>query len=92
MESSGVPRKAKISSKLNLIGYKSTESDPDIWIKRATTENSTTYYKYVLVYFDDVLHLSKDAQEDMLKLNRVNLLKEGFGPPYRYLGANVNEL
>ena len=27
----------------------------------------------------------------MLKLNQVYLLKEGFGPPYRYLGANIDK-
>ena len=74
------------------MGYRSTESDPDIWIKSATTDNGTAYYTYILVYVDDVLHLTKDAQENMLKLNQVYLLKEGFGPPDRYLGANVNKL
>ena len=50
----------------------STESDPDVWIKRAKKENGTTYYKYMLVSVDDVIHLGKDAQEDMFKLNQVN--------------------
>ena len=45
----------------------------------------------MLVYVYDVLHLAKDKQEDMLKLNQVYRLKEGFGPPDRYLGANVNK-
>ena len=37
----------------------STESDPGVWIKRATTDNCTDYYKYMLVYIEDVLHLCK---------------------------------
>ena len=37
-----------------------------------------------------MLHLAKYAQEDMLELNQVGWLKEGFGPPYRYLSANVD--
>ena len=51
--------------------YRSTESNPDVWIKRATTENGASYYKHILVYVDDVIHLAKDVQEDMLKLNQV---------------------
>ena len=47
----------------------STEFEPGVWIKRATTDNGTAYYKSMLVYVDDVQHLAKDAQEDMLKVN-----------------------
>ena len=46
----------------------------------------------MLVYVYDVLHLVKDAQEDMLKLNQVYQLKEGFGPPDRYLGVNIDKV
>ena len=50
---------------LNSIGHRYNSSDPEVWIKRATTDNGTYYYKYMLVYVDDVLHLAKDAQADM---------------------------
>ena len=73
------------------MGYRSTKSDPDFCIKRATSENIHDYYKYILVYVNDVLHLAKDAQEYILIFNQVYRLKEGFGPPYRYLGANVKK-
>ena len=53
------------------MSYRCTESEPDVCIKMATTNNGTAYYKYMLVYVDDVLHVSNDAQEDMLKLNQV---------------------
>ena len=46
----------------------------------------------MLVYVNDVLHLAKDTQEDMFNLNQVYLLKEVFGPPYRYVGSNVNKV
>ena len=46
----------------------------------------------MLVYVDDVLHLTKDVQEYMLNINKVYLLKEGFGPPDRYLGDNTNKV
>ena len=92
MKSSGEDWGAKLEEKLNSIGYRSTKSDPDVWIKRERTENVTAYYKYMLVYVDDVLHLAKDTHEDMLKLNQFYLPREGFGPPDRYLGANVNKV
>ena len=46
----------------------------------------------MLVHADDVLHLAKYTHEDILKLDQVYLLKEGFGPLDRYLGANVNKV
>ena len=69
-----------------------TESDPDVWIKRATTDNFNAYYKYMLVYVDDVIHLAKDLQEDMLRLNQVYQLNEGLRSLDRYLDANVNKV
>ena len=45
-----------------------------------------------VVHVDVVLQLAKDAQEDMLKLNQVSILKEGFGPPYIYIGTNADKL
>ena len=74
------------------MGYRSTESDPDVWINRVTTDNVTVYYKCMLVYVDYVLHLAKDSQEDMLNLNQVYILKEDFGPTDRYLGANADKV
>ena len=70
-KSSGSACISKLAVTLNSMGYKSNESDPDVWIKRATSQNGTSYYKYMLVYVDDVIHLAKDAQADMLMLNQV---------------------
>ena len=92
LKSSGEDWRANISDTLSSMGYRSTESDTDVWIKRSTEETGTAYYKYMLVYVDDVLHFSNDAQEDMLKLNQVYLLKECFGPPDIYLGDNFDKV
>ena len=72
--------------------YRSTEYYPDVWIKRETTDNDDAYYRYMLVYFGDMLHLANDSLEDMLSLDQVYQLKEGFGPPYIYLRANVDKV
>ena len=45
-----------------------------------------------MLYVNDVLHLTKYTQEDMLNINQVYPLKEGFKPPDKYLGANVNKV
>ena len=51
--------------------------------------NGDPYYKYTLCYVDDFLHIGFKPKEDIDNLNMIYRLKEGFGPPDRYLGANV---
>ena len=46
----------------------------------------------MLVLVDCVLHLAKDTQEDMLKLNQVYQLKECFEPADRYISSNVDKV
>ena len=43
----------------------------------------------MLVYVGSVIHLAKDAQVDMMKLNQIYQLKEDFGPQNIYIGANA---
>ena len=87
MQSSGSDWIDKFAETRNSMGYRSTESNPDVCINRVTTENGNAYYKYMLLYVDDVIHLAKDEQVNMLKLNHVYQLEDFFGSPDRYLGV-----
>ena len=47
----------------------------------------------MLVYVDEILHLSHDPKEDMYDFNCTYILKEeSVGSPKRYLGSNVEKL
>ena len=46
----------------------------------------------MLCYVDALLHIGFKPKEDMDALNMIYRLKEGFGPPDRYLGANVEKV
>ena len=46
----------------------------------------------MLCYVDELLQIGFNPKEDMDALNIIYRLKEGFGPPDRYLGANVEKL
>ena len=37
------------------LGFKSRLGDPDMWMHAATNENGLDYYKYILIYVDDLL-------------------------------------
>ena len=61
-------------------------------MKRDLKPNGDPYYKYMLCYVDDLLHIGFKPKEDMDALNMIYRLKEGFGPPDRYLGANFEKI
>ena len=46
----------------------------------------------MLCYVDKLLHIGFKPNEDMDVLNVIYRLKEGFGPPDRYLGSNVEKV
>jgi len=39
-----------------------------VWIKRATKKDGEPYYKLMLIYVDDVIHIAEHPEEDMAKL------------------------
>ena len=50
------------------------------------------YYGMVLVYVDNIVHLSHDTKPTMEALSKLYELKlESCGPPMRYLGANISK-
>ena len=57
------------------MGYQSTESDPDVWFKRALNPSGEYYYKYMLVYVDKNIHLAHDPKDDMDDFNCKYILK-----------------
>jgi hypothetical protein len=92
LKSSGAAWRAMLAQSLSDMGYQSTRADPDVWIRAAFKPDGFEYYEMVLVYVDDILHLSHDIKPTMDALRRLYELKpESCGPPTRYLGANVGK-
>ena len=63
------------------LGYKPSESDAYVWMKRDFNTNGDPYSKYIICYGDDLLHIGFKPKEDMDALNMIYWLKESFGPP-----------
>ena len=56
-KSSGAAWRAKPTETLMLLGYKSSEADADVFMKRDIKPNGYPYYKYMLCYVYDLLHI-----------------------------------
>jgi hypothetical protein len=92
LKTSGAAWRALFAETLTDLGYNSSRADPDVWLRAATKPNGFEYYEMVLVYVDDILHLSHDTKPTMDALAKIYRLKdESLGPPERYLGANVKK-
>ena len=61
-------------------------------MKRDFNNNGYPYYKYMLCYIDELIHIGSNPKENMDALNMIYWLNEGFRPPDRYLGANFEKV
>ena len=49
------------------VGFASCPADPDIWMRPAKKADGLPYYKYVLLYVDDTLVISKNSEKILLE-------------------------
>ena len=88
----GAAWRSKLTEILKSLGYKSSEADYNVWIKCNFTPNGYPCYKCMIFYVDDLFHICFNPKEDMDALNIIYWLKEGFGTPDQYIGANVEKV
>jgi hypothetical protein len=94
LKSSGAAWRALFSSTLHELGYVPSKGDPDVCLRPAVKPNGAQYYEMLLVYGDDILHITHHKtlaqNKTMQEIGRIYQLKEGsVGEPTMYLGANV---
>ena len=78
---------------LTEMGFESCHlADPDVWHHPAETADGFRYYKYILVYVDDILSISKSPREVLEKLGKIYQLKnDEIKPPKLYLGSMISK-
>ena len=83
-----------LRSCMEFLNFKSCLADPDVWMRPAIKSDGNTYYEYILLYVDDTLMVSENA-EGILRneLRRYfHLKEESIGPPTVYLGGRVRKV
>ena len=73
------------------MGYKTCLVNPDMWmIPKTRNSNGLEYYKYVILYVDDVLAIGDDPEEVLKRLDKYFGLKLGLlAESNIYLSARV---
>ena len=95
LKSSGVFSRAILSETLgkDSLGYTSTSTYKDIWIKREVLPDRNEYYYMVLLYFYDILCNQKEKSGVIDALGRIYVMETGImGTPDCYLGANTKKV
>ena len=74
--------------------FKSCPADPDVWMRKAFKSNGTPVWDFVLLYTDDVLVISENAEAILRnEIGRFFELKqESIGPPDLYLGGRLRKV
>ena len=80
-----------MAKKLDDIGFKSSPTDPDVWLRPGIKDNGEEYYEYVVLYVDDILAASVDLTVVLRSLegNTVTYKNDKIEPPQVYLGAKL---
>ena len=88
LKSSGAAFRSLLSETLHDLGYRPSYADPDVDMRPAVKPNSFKYYEYVLVYVDDVLHISFEPMKTMKGIrNKFKIKNDKIEEPEMYLGG-----
>ena len=77
----------------NVLKFKPSLADPDVWLRSSTKADGNKYYSYILVYVDDVLIIDEDPKRYMdLLQSSYTVNPASICEPDRYLGADINKV
>lgn len=77
----------------NVLKFKSSLADPDVWYKPMVDKAGNEYYAYILIYVDDMLIIDKEPKilMDQVKDN-YNVRDSTIKEPDQYLGADIKKI
>ena len=62
LKSTGASFRSFLDLTLDDMSFVPSYTDPDVWMRPAVKPDSEHYYKYILVYIDNILALSYNAK------------------------------
>jgi hypothetical protein len=92
LRSSGKCFHDHLAQVLRDLGFESSKSNPDVWMRKANKPNGDPIWEYVLCYVDDVLCISHNPKDVMDGIAATYTFKGGVAEePTSYLGADIGK-
>jgi hypothetical protein len=93
-KASGRDFRNSLRSCMQHLGFDSCKADPDVWMRKAVKSDGSQYWEYVLLYTDDALVCSENAERILREeIGKYFDLKEAsIGTPDIYLGGKVSKV
>ena len=93
-KSAGRDFRNHLRSCMRYLNFVSCPADPDVWMRLAITSGGSSYYEYILLYTDDTLVISENAEHVLRNElgKHFTLKEESIGPPKIYLGGSVRKV
>ena len=88
LKTSGASWRNHLAAEIREMGFTSTKADVDVYRRRASKEDGTAYYEYLVVYVDDIICVSENPSKWMEILASRYRLRE-VGPPSKFLGSDI---
>lgn len=94
LKSSGAAWRAMFAAfVINVLDFKPTRADADVYMRKNFRDGGKAYYEYLLVYVDDILIVSHAPEEVMKQIGKEFEIKNNeYGPPTSYLGASITKV
>ena len=71
LKSAGASFQNHLADCMKQMGYKPCLSDPDLWMRPKTRDSDgLKYYKYVLLYVDNVLAIGDNPEEVLKRVDK----------------------
>ncbi len=88
LKTSGASWRNHLAAEIREMGFTSTKADVNVYRCRASKEDGTAYYEYLVVYVDDIICVSENPSKWMEILASRYRLRE-VGPPSKFLGSDI---
>jgi hypothetical protein len=90
-KSSGAAWHTQLSQTLRDVDFKPSLANPAVWMQLSTKDCGFKYYKYILVYVDDLLVISHALKPIMEMITKAYHLKDESTKPKNYQGSTIRK-
>ena len=92
LKSSRAAWHAHLSEMIRAMGFIPSLADPDMWMRKATRDDGTLYYEYLVCYVDELIICSQNTAHVIQELRDSGYELKGGSAPETFLGATIGRI